>query len=129
MTAAGQRHFEQLGCVTCHRADSGQRGPRLEGIFGKEIALQGGGTVTADEEYIRESIVNPSARVVAGYQPIMPTYQGLVSEEGLAQLVAYVRSLGEAGSGGTGAPAGTAPPPAAAPAEQTGRDARPGGER
>ena len=127
MTAAGQRHFEQLGCVTCHRADSGQRGPRLEGVYGKTIALQGGGSVKADDDYIRESIVNPSAKVVAGYQPIMPTYQGLVNEEGLAQLVAYVRSLGEVGAGGTGAP-GAAPSPAAAPAEQ-GREARPDGGR
>ena len=118
MTAAGERHFQQLGCVTCHRAESGQRGPRLEGIFGKTVSLQGDGTVTADEEYIRESIVNPSAKVVAGYQPIMPTYQGLINEEGLAQLVAYVRSIGE--------PAAAAgPAPAPAPPAVGGADSRP----
>jgi cytochrome c oxidase subunit 2 len=75
--------------------------------------------ITADETYIRESIVTPSARVVQGFQPIMPTYQGLVAEEGLMQLVAYVRSLQRpAGPGGlpAGAPLQGAPPgPAAAP--------------
>jgi cytochrome c oxidase subunit 2 len=124
MTAAGERHFQQLGCVTCHRADAAGRGPRLEGLFGKSVALQGGGTATADEEYIRESIVNPSARVVAGYQPVMPTYQGLVNEEGLAQLVAYVRSLGEPAAGAAGA---EAPPAGTAPGAQTGRPAPPDG--
>jgi cytochrome c oxidase subunit 2 len=110
--------------VTCHRADAAGRGPRLEGLFGKSVALQGGGTATADEEYIRESIVNPSARVVAGYQPVMPTYQGLVNEEGLAQLVAYVRSLGEPAAGAAGA---EAPPAGTAPGAQTGRPAPPDG--
>jgi cytochrome c oxidase subunit 2 len=68
----------------------------LNGLFGKTIALEGGATVTADEAYIRESIVNPSARITASFQPIMPTYQGIVSEEGLLQLIEYVKSLGAA---------------------------------
>jgi cytochrome c oxidase subunit II len=91
--AAGARLFQDLGCVTCHRADSGARGPRLDGLFGKPVRLASGGTVAADEAYLRESIVNPAGRVVAGYQPIMPTYQGLVAEEGLMQLIAYIKSL------------------------------------
>jgi cytochrome c oxidase subunit 2 len=66
----------------------------LEGIYGKPVALQGGGQVIADDSYLRESIVDPQARTVAGYQPIMPTFQGLVTEEGLLQLVAYIKSLG-----------------------------------
>jgi cytochrome c oxidase subunit 2 len=77
------------------------RGPVLQGIFGKSVELQGGGTVTADEAYIRESIVNPQAKVVAGFQPIMPTFQGLVTEEQLMQLIAYVRSLSQQGATGT----------------------------
>jgi cytochrome c oxidase subunit 2 len=93
LAAAGQKLFEDLACVTCHRADATGRGPVLDGLLGKPVKLTSGATVTADEDYIRESIVTPSAKVVAGYQPIMPTYQGLVSEEGLMQLVAYVQSL------------------------------------
>jgi cytochrome c oxidase subunit 2 len=93
LASAGEKLFQELACVTCHRGDSGQRGPALDGLFGSQVTLADGGTATADETYIRESIVTPSAKVVAGYQPIMPTFQGLVSEEQLLQLVAYVRTL------------------------------------
>jgi cytochrome c oxidase subunit 2 len=72
-------------------------GPSLAGLYGKPVPLQTGETVIADEDYIRESILNPHAKIVAGYQPLMPTYQGQVSEEGLLQLIAYIRSLGENG--------------------------------
>ena len=65
----------------------------LAGLFGKQVGLQGGGTVTVDEAYLRESIVNPQAKIVAGYQPIMPTFQGLVTEEQLLQLIAYVVAI------------------------------------
>jgi len=65
----------------------------LEGLFGRSVALQNGGTVVADEAYIRESILNPGAKITAGFQPIMPTFQGLVSEEQLLELVEYVKSL------------------------------------
>jgi cytochrome c oxidase subunit 2 len=119
LAGAGQKLFQELGCATCHRPDSLARGPNLEGLFGNPVRLSDGTMITADETYIRESIVTPSARVVQGFQPIMPTYQGLVAEEGLMQLVAYVRSLQRpAGPGGlpAGAPLQGAPPgPAAAP--------------
>ena len=65
----------------------------LDGLLGKTVALQSGETVVADEAYLRESILNPSAKITAGYQPIMPTFQGLVSEEQLLQLIEYVKSL------------------------------------
>ena len=91
--AAGEKLFTELNCVTCHRPDSAGRGPVLEGIFGRPIKLASGDTVVADEAYVRESIVNPAARVVAGYQPVMPTYLGQVSEEQLISLVAYIESL------------------------------------
>ena len=91
--AAGEKLFTELNCVTCHRPDSAGRGPVLEGIFGRPIKLASGDTVVADEAYVRESIVNPAARVVAGYQPVMPTYLGQVSEEQLISLVAYIQSL------------------------------------
>ena len=107
----GQKLFQSLACITCHRADSQGRGPRLEGLFGRTVRLSGGATVVADADYIRESILNPTAKVVDGYQPIMPTFQGLVTEEQLLQLIAYVRSLGEAKPAAAPAGAAAAPGP------------------
>ncbi len=120
---AGEKLFRELACVTCHRGDSGARGPDLTGLFGSQVRLVGGATTLADETYLRESIVAPAARVVEGYQPIMPTFQGLVSEEQLLQLVAYIQSLKAPGA----PPAGAAPAAAGAPlpsAAATSKDAR-----
>jgi cytochrome c oxidase subunit 2 len=89
----GEKLFQQLACNTCHRSDAAARGPNLAGVFGSTVTLNDGRKVTADENYIRESILNPQAKVVQGFQPIMPTFQGQVSEEGLLQLVEYVKSL------------------------------------
>jgi cytochrome c oxidase subunit 2 len=91
--ALGEQLFAELACINCHQPDSAGRGPVLAGIFGREILLSTGETVGADEAYVRESIVNPAARVVAGYQPVMPTYQGVVSEEQVIALIAYIESL------------------------------------
>jgi cytochrome c oxidase subunit 2 len=96
--AAGAKLFQDLVCNTCHMGDTQGRGPVLTGVYGKLVQLQGGGTVLADDAYLRESIVNPQAKVVAGFQPIMPTFQGLVTEEQLLQLIAYVRSLSQPGA-------------------------------
>jgi cytochrome c oxidase subunit II len=96
--AAGQKLFQDLACNTCHLTDTQGRGPMLANLFGKQVELQGGGTVTVDEAYIRESIVHPQAKVVAGFQPIMPTFQGLVTEEQLLQLITYVKSLSPQGA-------------------------------
>jgi cytochrome c oxidase subunit 2 len=96
--AAGQKLFQDLACSTCHLQGQQGRGPVLTNLFGSQVTLQGGGTVVADESYIRESITNPQAKVVAGFQPVMPTFQGLVSEEQLLQLIAYVRSLSQQGT-------------------------------
>ena len=93
LAAAGEKLFQDLACVTCHRADSQGRGPMLQGLFGKTVQLQNGETVVADEAYVRESILRPSAKITAGYQPIMPTFQGLISEEQLLELIEYVKSL------------------------------------
>jgi cytochrome c oxidase subunit 2 len=111
--AAGAKLFQSLVCHTCHMGDTQGRGPVLTGVYGKPVQLQGGGTVIADDAYIRESIVNPQAKIVAGFQPIMPTFQGLVTEEQLLQLIAYVRSLGAQGT--PTAPSGVAPTPPPAP--------------
>ena len=93
MAAAGDRIFQQQGCASCHSGDSGARGPQLAGITGKSVSLEGGSVVTADDAYLRESIVNPQAKLVAGFGPIMPTYQGLLTEEQILQLIAYVKAL------------------------------------
>jgi len=120
MVASGADLFTSLACVTCHRSSPGvtQRGPNLEGVYNSQVKLADGRTVTADDNYIREAILNPFAKVVAGYDPVMPTFQGQVTEEQLTQLIAYVRSLGPTGgapAGGTGGTpaAGTAPSTAA----------------
>jgi cytochrome c oxidase subunit 2 len=93
MAEAGQKLFESLACANCHKADGSGRCPTLVGLYGKPVQLSGGGTVKADEAYIRESILQPEAKIVAGYQPLMPTFQGLVTEEGVLQLIEYVKSL------------------------------------
>jgi len=90
--AAGEKLFLGLGCNTCHRADPTGRGPTLANLFGKQVQLQTGETVLADETYLREAITNPQGKLVAGYQAIMPTYQGLISEEALLQIIAYIKS-------------------------------------
>jgi cytochrome c oxidase subunit 2 len=94
MAENGKKLFEQLACNNCHKDDGSGRGPTLVGLFGKQVQLAGGGAVKADEGYIRESILTPQAKVVSGFEPVMPTFQGLVTEEQLVQLVEYVKSLG-----------------------------------
>ncbi|MCI0423950.1 MAG: cytochrome c oxidase subunit II [Acidobacteria bacterium] len=93
MTARGQSLFQSFSCHTCHRADGQGRGPALEGIFGKTVSLQSGQAVVVDDNYLRESILAPASKVVAGYQPVMPAFQGLVTQDGLAHLLAYIKSL------------------------------------
>jgi cytochrome c oxidase subunit 2 len=102
LSATGEKVFAELGCSTCHRSDAQGRGPNLQGVFGNPVALADGRTLVADENYIRECILDPGAKRVKGFQPIMPTFQGLVSEEQVNALVAYVKSLSS-----TKAPAGT----------------------
>ena len=112
--AAGQQLYQTLGCASCHGASGeGGRGPSLAGVFGGTRQLQNGQSVRADEGYIRESIVNPQAKLVIGFGPIMPTFQGQVSEDQLVHLIAYIKSL----QGGAQLPV-TAPSPAVAPATQ-----------
>jgi cytochrome c oxidase subunit II len=107
---AGARLFQEQRCVTCHQTN-GIMAPVLQGLFGKEVKLVNGQTAVVDEAYIRESILNPTAKVVAGYQPNMPTFQGQVTEDAILQLIAYIKSLG--GTPGAHAAAGT--PTAAQP--------------
>jgi cytochrome c oxidase subunit II len=89
---AGERLFEELRCAGCHSPGSGRRGPGLVGVFGRPVPLEGGGTVLADANYVRESILRPQAKRVAGFPAIMPAYPQLTADE-VNQLVAYVESL------------------------------------
>jgi cytochrome c oxidase subunit 2 len=93
LAAAGEKLFGRLGCSSCHQRVGTGRGPSLVGLFGNRVKLTTGETVGADETYIRESILNPQAKILAGYPPIMPTFKGLISEEGLIQIIAYIKSL------------------------------------
>jgi cytochrome c oxidase subunit 2 len=95
LPVTGQKLFSELGCITCHRSDTQGRGPNLAGVYGKPVMLEDGRTVTADENYIRESILDPGAKIVKGFKPVMPTFQGQVSDEQLSALVAYVKSLAQ----------------------------------
>jgi cytochrome c oxidase subunit II len=93
LPAAGEKLFGRLGCNTCHRSDGSGRGPSLVGKFGRTEKLTSGEAIAVDESYLRESILNPQAKITAGYPPIMPTFKGLVTEDQLVQLLAYVKSL------------------------------------
>jgi cytochrome c oxidase subunit 2 len=93
LASMGEKLFQEFGCSTCHRPDSGARGPSLQGLYGRPVRLSDNRVVVADDNYIRESILNPNAKIVSGFQPIMPTFQGVVSEEGLIQITEYIKHL------------------------------------
>ena len=93
LSSAGQHLFESLACSTCHTDRDQSRGPSLHGLYGSEITLAGGLGQVVDESYIRESIIDPLVKIRAGYEPLMPTFAGQLTEEQLAQLVRYVREL------------------------------------
>ncbi len=95
MAATGQKLFQQLGCTTCHRFDVQGRGPNLVGLYGRPVLLSDGSQIIADENYIRESILTPGAKIVAGFQLIMPTFQGILNEEQLQAVIAYIKSLSQ----------------------------------
>ena len=96
MVEAGARQFQQLGCETCHKESNEGRGPKLLGRFGTPVQITTGETVIADQDYLRNSILDPGSQVVSGYKPIMPTFQGQISEETLMQIISYIESLGDA---------------------------------
>lgn len=104
----GEKLFQQLACHACHRSDMQGPGPMLSGLYGRPVALRDGSIVLADEAYLRRAILDPAAQVAAGFEPIMPSFTGLLSEEQVLLLIAYVKSL--AGE-----------PPAAAPAPPRGQ--------
>jgi cytochrome c oxidase subunit 2 len=92
----GARLYEMRGCTQCHSVDGTPRvGPTLKGVFGGTIVLKDRGSVTADENYIRESILDPQAKIVAGFDPVMPTYQGRLKDQEITGIIEYIKSLGE----------------------------------
>jgi len=93
LASQGLKIFQDMSCATCHRPDGEGRGPNLEGLFGSQVELADGSATTGNEAYIREAILSPSAKVVAGFQPLMPTFQGLLTEEQVIALIEYVKSL------------------------------------
>jgi cytochrome c oxidase subunit II len=93
MAERGKDHFTRLGCATCHGDGPSSRGPSLAGLIGSSVRLQGGRAIRADESYVRESILDPRAKLVAGYEPLMPTFKNQVSEDQIIELISYIKSL------------------------------------
>jgi hypothetical protein len=87
--------IEDNGCTSCHQNDSSFRAPSLAGLFGEQVKLMDGTTVTADENYIRESLLDPKAKVVEGYQASMPSYEGLLTPEEIGFIVEALKLKSE----------------------------------
>jgi cytochrome c oxidase subunit 2 len=89
----GRKTFLKYRCASCHTGDGTGRAPDLGGLFGRTVHVRGGSSVVADEEYIRESIIDPSAKVVAGYENIMPTFAGQISQDEIFQIIVWLKTL------------------------------------
>ncbi len=90
---AGRKLFERFRCAGCHRPDESGSGPTLTGLIGQKVQLADGNEITADEQYLRDSILNPQKQILSGYRAVMPTYQGQISESDVLRLIAYLKSL------------------------------------
>jgi len=90
---SGKVLFSQFGCFACHQENKTRLGPSLHGILGRVETLVDGSNITVDEAYIRESIVYPQKKIVAGYTGVMPPFEGVIQGEQLDQLVAYILCL------------------------------------
>ena len=89
----GERLFASMGCNACHSGNAAARGPNLAGVYGSKLTLTSGSQVLVNDAYLRDAILNPSQHITAGYAPIMPTYQGQISEDGLIDLVEYIKTM------------------------------------
>ncbi len=101
MAEEGERLFVQHHCAGCHRGSQTVKAPKLEGVFGRPVPIQEGNEVrfvTADTAYIRDSILMPKAQVVAGYEPVMPSFKDQISEPDLLKIIAYIKSIGAEGA-------------------------------
>lgn len=95
LVSSGERLFRELGCSGCHMGSTVIRAPRLEGLYGKPVPLEGSTVVLADDKYIRDSILLPASQIAAGYSNVMPSFQGHIDEQQMLQLIAYIKSLGD----------------------------------
>jgi cytochrome c oxidase subunit 2 len=93
LAQSGEKLFRELGCSGCHVGNSAIHAPPLEGLYERQVSLSDGTFVRADDKYIRDAILLPASQVTVGYQPLMPTYQGRISEDELLQLIAYIKSI------------------------------------
>jgi mono/diheme cytochrome c family protein len=94
--AAGQQLASQNGCTSCHSVDGSEgTGPTWQGLYGHEVTLEDGSTVTADDAYLHESIVNPTAKIVQNFAPVMPSFEGRLTDDQINQIIAYIKSLSE----------------------------------
>jgi cytochrome c oxidase subunit 2 len=109
--AQGRKLFQQYGCIDCHESN---RAPALQGLFGQPVLLSDGSTVIADENYIRQKLLTPSATIPAGYQPIMPSFAGRLSEEDILNLIAYIKSIGPSAGSSVPLPQPVLPVPSVA---------------
>ena len=89
----GERLFASMGCNSCHSGNATARGPNLAGVYGAKLTLTDGSQMLVNDAYLRDAILNPSQHVTAGFAPIMPTYQGQISEDGLIDLVEYIKNM------------------------------------
>ena len=96
LASTGEKLFHQYGCSNCHHFDGHGRAPNLQGLYGRAVEISGMGIVTANETYLRESILDPKAKIVDGFQAIMPTFQGQLSEDDLIALISYIKAIGPA---------------------------------
>jgi cytochrome c oxidase subunit 2 len=99
LAQSGEELFRELGCSGCHSGNSVVRAPPLEGLYRKPVPLNNGEIVTADEAYLRDSILFPAKQIVGGYTNDMPSFQGRINEEQLLQVIAYLKSLGTVAPG------------------------------
>lgn len=97
MAQAGAALFRRYGCSGCHGASASVHAPKLEGLFGHRVQLSDGSSVVADERYLHDSVMLPRKDIVAGYEPIMPSFQGQIAEDDLLDIVEYIKSLANAG--------------------------------
>ena len=90
----GERVVKGAGCLNCHAIDGKEKiGPNFRGLFGSTVRLEGGKSVTADEEYLLESIADPGAKIVKGYPNVMPTFKATLSKEDIDAVTAYLKTL------------------------------------
>jgi cytochrome c oxidase subunit II len=99
MAQEGAARFRQYGCSGCHGASASVHAPKLEGLFGRRVQLSDGSSVVADERYIHDSVMLPRKDIVAGYEPIMPSFGGQIAEEDLLDIIEYIKSLEHASPG------------------------------